>query len=249
MLLMWRGGARGDPPLPSYTEWMKKSKDRTARDILHGYSFGVLSTMSVDVPGYPFGSIAPYCVDRRGRPVIYTSFIAQHTKNFLANPKVSLTVVEAPDTGDDVQAHGRITCLANVTRLQDPAGDAAERYFRHFPSARQYEHTHDFAFFVLELVRIRFIGGFGKIFWVEPVDFVMMNPFSPSEEARILEHMNLDHSDALKRYAGGEPAVMTGIDAEGFDILSGDRKVRVSFDIPIQNVEHARQALIALVGR
>lgn len=50
---------------------------------------GVLSTHPVDTPGYPFGSIVPYCLDRRGYPEILISRIAQHTKNIQADPKLS----------------------------------------------------------------------------------------------------------------------------------------------------------------
>ena len=57
-------------------------------------NFGVLSTISVDVEGYPFGSVTPYCMDRMSRPIIYISPIAQHTKNIVADSRVSLTVIE-----------------------------------------------------------------------------------------------------------------------------------------------------------
>src|SRR4030095_14791582 len=93
---------------------MTSAIDRAARELFLGRSYGVLSTISVDVPGYPFGSLTPYCVYREARPIIYTSFIAQHTKNFLADPKVSLTVVEAANDSSDVQAHARVTCLGNI---------------------------------------------------------------------------------------------------------------------------------------
>jgi len=33
------------------------------------------------VPGYPFGSVVPYCLDRQGRRVIHISRIAQHCKS------------------------------------------------------------------------------------------------------------------------------------------------------------------------
>src|SRR5678815_6011059 len=145
-----------------------------ARDLFLRESFGVLSTISLDVGGYPFGSVTPYCVDPMCRPVIYISPIAQHTKNIVADPRVSLTVVERTDS-DDVQAHGRVTCIANAVETDDR--DAAERYFRHFPSSRQYDRTHAFTFFRLELIRIRFIGGFGQIFWVAPDEFSLRNPF------------------------------------------------------------------------
>jgi putative heme iron utilization protein len=159
-----------------------------------------------------------------------------------------LTVLESGGT-EDVQAQGRVTCLANARPLD--AGDAAsrDRYFRYFPSARQYEQTHGFDFFFLELVRIRFIGGFGQIFWVTPEEFRSANPFSPAQESRILDHMNADHAAALRGYAGGRDATMCGIDGEGFDMLVAGQKVRTLFDAPVSTMEEARQALVAMAKR
>ena len=219
----------------------------TARELLLQNSFGVLSTISLDVPGYPFGSVTPYCVDYQCRPLIYISHIAQHTRNILKDPRVSLTAVEGGNS-DDVQARGRVTIIANAQPLPDDEAGARARYFRYFPSARQYDQTHDFAFFRLELVRVRFIGGFGQIYWVEPADFVTKNPFSPAQEIQILQHMNRDHSDALRHYCNGETAEMAGIDANGFDVLKSGQKLRFSFETPVRNMEEARQALVKLAA-
>ena len=225
------------------------SRKIAARTLFLKEGFGVLSTISLDVPGYPFGSIVPYCVDEFCRPLIYISQIAQHTKNIVADPRVSLTVMERNVNSGDVQAHGRVTCIANARSIENHESAIRERYFRYFPSSRQYDQTHDFAFFRLELVRVRFIGGFGQIYWVEPDEFVTQNPFSFQQELRIIEHMNKDHADALRQYADGASAVMTGIDAEGFDLLVSDNKVRLEFDTPVQDMQQARQALIALAKR
>ena len=217
-----------------------------ARELLLQQSFGVLSTISLDVPGYPFGSVTPYCVDDQCRPVIYISQIAQHTKNIIADLRVSLTVVENNGGSDDVQARGRVTCIANAQPIGQGGAHAQKRYFRYFPSARQYDQTHAFAFFRLELVRIRFIGGFGQISWVDPEEFMAKNPFSAAEESQIIRHMNSDHSDALCHFCGGGPAAMVGIDADGFDLLRAGKKLRFTFANPIRNMEEARQALVAM---
>jgi putative heme iron utilization protein len=142
-----------------------------------------------------------------------------------------------------------VTCIANARSIGDNESEVRERYFRYFPSARPYEQTHDFTFFRLELVRVRFIGGFGQIYWVEPDEFATQNPFSFQQESRIIEHMNKDHADALRHYSGGSSSVMTGIDAEGFDLLVSGKKLRLEFDKPVQDMEQARQALIAMGKR
>jgi len=220
-------------------------KQNPARTLMLEESFGVLSTISVDVPGYPFGSVTPYCLDRMGRPVLYISPIAQHTKNIVADPRVSLTVIER-GASDDVQAHGRLTCIANA-RPAKGERDLANRYFRYFPSARQYENTHAFEFFYLEPVRVRYIGGFGQIFWLEPQDLVKPNPFSAAEEERIVQHMNQDHADLLSRIAGGE-SELAGLDSQGFDIMTDQSKMRIPFKSPVANMEEARRAFIE-IGR
>jgi len=219
------------------------NEENSARALLLRESFGVLSTISLDVGGYPFGSVTPYCVDRMCHPTIYISPIAQHTKNIVADPRVSLTVIEKSDS-DDVQARGRLTYIAKAIEA-DGDRDIAERYFRYFPYARQYDRTHAFNFFRLELVRARYIGGFGQIFWVDPKEFSKANPFSASEEAGIVQHMNRDHNEVLLRLIGGECA-MVGIDGEGFDILKGDRKIRIPFEAPVRNMEEARAAFVEM---
>jgi putative heme iron utilization protein len=227
-------------------------KQNAARTLLLEESFGVLSTISVDLPGYPFGSVTPYCTDRQCRPIVYISYIAQHTKNIVADPRVSLTVVERSESGasDDVQAQGRVTCIANAREVpSSDTADVRDRYFRYFPSARQYERTHGFAFFRLDLVRVRFIGGFGQIFWVEPGEFMTANPFSAAAETKIIQHMNKDHAEALSGYVGGGAAEMAAIDAEGFDVLKAGRKVRIPFSAPVKNMEEARQALVEMARR
>ena len=226
-------------------------KVRAARELFLGKSFGVLSTISLDVPGYPFGSVAPYCVDENGQPIIYISLIAQHTRNITSDPRVSLTVIEEEVDSDDVQARGRVTCIANARHINESAENAglSARYFRYFPSSRQYEQTHDFTFFRLELVRIRFIGGFGQIFWIDPAEFAAKNPFSPAQELQIIQHMNNDHAEVLTRFCGGVAATMVGIDSSGFDVLKSNRKVRFTFDTPIHTVNEARQALVAMAQR
>jgi putative heme iron utilization protein len=217
-----------------------------SRSLVLEESFGVLSTISLDVPGYPFGSVTPYCMDRTCRPIIYISPIAQHTRNILKDPRVSLTVVERGDS-DDVQARGRATCLANAVEA-DSDSEIRERYFRYFPSARQYDQTHSFVFFRLELVRVRFIGGFGQIFWVEPREFSLPNPFSAAEEARIVQHMNEDHADVLGRLTGSN-CTMVGLDSEGFDLLKAERKIRIPFALPVTTMEEARRAFVEMARR
>jgi len=220
-----------------------------ARRLLNHQSVGVLSTHSVDVEGYPFGSIAPFVLNYDGEPTLLISDIAQHTRNIKHSRKVSLIVFD--QGADDPQASSRLTWIGDA-ELIDPSDTRTRlRYLRYFPSAESYFETHDFSFYRIGLQRARFIGGFGQIYWIEPAAMLARNPFRDAE-SRIVEHMNQDHQRALFHYCEvlrGVKATavsMTGIDSEGFDLLADKRKLRVDFDAPVHTVEEARAVLVSL---
>jgi heme iron utilization protein len=218
-------------------------KARTARQLLHREDVGVLSTLSIDVEGYPFGSIAPYAVDYDGMPTMLISDIAQHTRNIKRDARVSLTVFDR--FAEDPQAGGRLTWIGDAEPVAAADDAARRRYLRYFPSSASYFEMHDFSFYRIRPRRARFIGGFGQIFWIAADEILAANPFRASEDG-IVEHMNEDHRKALLHYCSSIARVeardvaMTGIDAEGFDMLVDGRKVRVDFDAPIGTPEEAR---------
>src|SRR5262244_1425542 len=225
---------------------------RTARMLLKRQSVGVLSTHSVDVEGYPFGSIAPYILNYDGEPTILISEIAQHTRNIKRNNKVSLTVFDP--RMDDSQASSRLTWIGNAESVDPSDTKIRHRYLRYFPSAESYFETHDFSFYCIRLRRARFIGGFGEIYWIEPDSMLLKNPFRETESG-IVEHMNRDHKEALFHYcdllnvATVNAVTLTGIDSEGLDMLADNRKLRVDFDTSISTVEAARATLVKLARR
>ena len=84
---------------------LSNEKAQSAFNLLAGQGNGVLSTISLAVEGYPFGSITPYCLDEKFNPILLISSIAQHTKNIEANSKVSLTIIEEnSDTNKQAKA-------------------------------------------------------------------------------------------------------------------------------------------------
>jgi putative heme iron utilization protein len=221
-----------------------------ARELLYRAYDGVLSTHSVEMQGFPFGSVVPYCLDRRGRPVILIADIAQHTRNIVANPKVSLIVLDR--SVDDVQANGRLTLLAGAHPVPgEDLEDTAERYYSFFPDRRDDHKTHTFTFYRMEPVRLRYIGGFGRIHWLHPDAVLRANPFTAREERAMVLHMNEDHPETLRTYcvragislpSGGKP-VMVGIDGEGFHLRVGARIVRFAFPTPVATPAEVRAAL------
>jgi heme oxygenase (biliverdin-IX-beta and delta-forming) len=219
-----------------------------ARRFVRGQQNGVLSTISRRVEGYPFGSVAPFILDHLGRPVILISTLAEHTKNIDADPRVSLII---QPFAEDMQVAGRVTILGRAARL--PEKDRlGPRYLRYFPQAEGYFAMHDFSFHRIEPVRIRYIGGFGKIHWVEPQDYLF--PEVPLDEAEtgILAHMNADHAHNLVAYCRhvhgvqAGTAEMIGIDPDGFDVRADGRLLRFDFAAAVADAQQARSALVAL---
>ena len=223
-----------------------------ARNLLLSEYQSVLSTLSVDVPGFPFGSVVPYCLDRRGLPLILISDIAQHTRNIIADDRVSLIIAERHMI--DQQAAARLTVLGRAKPVSDELLDCAWRYYSFFPQARDYHKTHGFAFYVIHPERFRFIGGFGDIGWIEKDSLPLPNPFALEEEQRIVEHMNVDHADSLITYCRtqrvsvveSDTVVMAGIDAEGMHIAVNDCIYRIPFPATIQTSMQARKILVEM---
>lgn len=219
-----------------------------ARSFIRSQHAGVLSTLSQRVEGFPFGSVAPFILDHAGRPVILISTLAEHTKNIDADPRVSLIV---QPYSPDMQVAGRATLLGRAQKLEEKDGPGP-RYLRFHPQAEAYFGMHDFHFYRIKPVRIRWIGGFGKIHWVEPEEYLLPDSPLAGQEADILAHMNADHGDNLRaycRYVYGietNSAEMIGIDPDGFDLRADDRILRFAFPALVNDAMAARQALVAL---
>ncbi|MGH9886633.1 MAG: HugZ family protein [bacterium] len=191
-------------------------------------SIATLSTIAAEreVAGWPFGSLAPYALRADGTPVILLSEIAQHTKNLRRDPRLSVFVCDPRPAGDP-QASWRVTILGRARPLErDEPGleEIQARYRERVPNAPSYLGTHDFTYFALEPVRVRAIGGFGAIRWLEP-DSIRRDPHGEGlgeAAAGILSHMNADHADALRAIVtaatGTCPAraQMSAIDRAGF---------------------------------
>ncbi|MDI1300299.1 MAG: DUF2470 domain-containing protein [bacterium] len=223
-----------------------------ARGLLLAAYQGVLSTNSQDMPGYPFGSVASYCLDASGAPLLLMSDLAQHTKNLRADARCSFIVMAG---GDDIQASARLTLVGECRPVPaDETGAAAARYYRYFPESRDFHTTYDFRFFRLLPVRCRFIGGFGRIDWLEASAVMQASPYSAEAEAGIVDHMNADHADALRHYCAQAGIrldadvvpVMTGIDAQGLHLRLGARIVRLDFAAPVATPLAAREMLVAM---
>ncbi len=221
---------------------------REARRFVRAQSQGVLSTLSVRMEGFPFGSVAPYALDHAGRPLLLISTLAEHTRNIDADARVSL-IVQPFST--DMQVAGRVTLLGHARRLADKTA-AGIRYLRYHPQAESYFAMHDFHFYRIEPVRVRYIGGFGRIHWIEAEAYLGGEGALAAQEDGILEHMNADHADNLRDYCRhvhgvtAHDVTMIGVDPDGFDLRADGRVLRFDFAAPVADAGAARAELVAL---
>jgi putative heme iron utilization protein len=225
---------------------------------------GVLSTHSEKFAGYPFGSVAPFVLDHSGQPVILISTIAEHTKNIIANPKVSLLVFAGED---DLQASARLTIIGEAIKIDKENVDLRARYLRYFPQAESYFTMHDFSFYRIAIAQTRYIAGFGKMGWITGDeigdDNIAADSALASQETAIIEHMNADHVHSLIAYCKHfhdievSHAQMLGIDSGGFDVKvdlantaletsTKTKNIRFNFEQPIHDAQSARLALVGM---
>jgi putative heme iron utilization protein len=218
------------------------------RRYLRRHRHGLLSTISKKLGGHPFGSVTACVTDHAARPVILISRLAEHTKNIDADPRVSLLV---RDADADAQAGARLTLVGNAVRTDD--GPAVQtRYVACVPDAARLLALGDFAFYRIEPLMLRYIGGFGAIHWIAAADYAPPANTMAEYEADIVAHMNADHAAALRDYCRHfkqkQPATvaMAAIDCDGFDVRADGELLRFDFDPPVVDAQMARAALVTM---
>lgn len=249
------GASRPAPPEPSHAE--------RARTLVAGQTRGALSTVALTPAGTPFGSVVTYGLDPAGRPSFFVSTMAEHTRNLQADPRASLLVVEDTPAGADPLASGRVTLLGRAEEVSDPGERAAARdgYLQANPSAFYVDYG-DFLCMRLAVTDIRYVGGFGRMSWVDARGYSAAEP-DPlvSAATGIIGHMNSAHPAAMvtlcQAVAGRSDVVsaaMTAVDRYGFDVLAnlgGDRReaLRIGFRSQQVTADSVRKELIGMLER
>jgi putative heme iron utilization protein len=229
---------------------------RLARGLIRTARHGAIAVLEPG-SGAPLASRVAVATDHDGAPIILISGLAAHTGGIEADPRCSLLLGE-PGKGD-AMAHARITlaCIAEKIARDDPRHARIEwRFLSHNPKAKLYAGLGDFAFYRLEPQRASLNGGFGKAFALTRENLLTAGDRLDAiagAERRAVEHMNEDHADAVANYAavfgkakGDEGWVMTGIDADGFDLAAGDRVLRIPFREPLGDAPDMHKTLVAM---
>jgi len=107
-------------------------------------------------------------VDAQGRPLLLISRLAEHTKNLADRPEASILLLDTSDPSASPLAQGRVTLLGACRPV--PAEETAEcrrLFLAAHPDSAQYADFSDFAFYRLEPAQLRYVGGFGRMSWID----------------------------------------------------------------------------------
>lgn len=229
--------------------------EATCRLLVRSARTAALATAERANDAWPYASLVETACDHAGRPILLLSDLADHTKNFTADARVSLLFdntagLAAPLTG------ARATLQGRIAQLDEDDTGLRWRYLARHPGAADYAGFGDFNFYRVMPDRFHLVAGFGRIHWLdaETVLFDTAETAALAErEQDIVDHMNDDHADAVDLYAGmvaedpGTGWRMTGIDPEGADLGRDGAILRLPFDQPVHDADSARALLVQLV--
>ena len=224
--------------------------EKHAINLLRNSSEGVLSTISVRNEGYPFGSFVTYITDVDRSVIIYASNIAQHTINLKENSKSCLTLFKIDDDLDK-QNSSRMTLLGDLQSMPEKEIDKTRARFEEFlPESKKYAAMHDFNFYRLHIDQIRWIGGFGKIAWLDNKDWKQFKPKWMSNQTSIIDHMNKDHTKNISASLNAQhniqdpEAKMFALSIDGYFVKSEDKIYFIFFERVCKNAKDYKDILV-----
>jgi hypothetical protein len=226
---------------------------RLAKSLLRRSRQGALATLMAGT-GDPYCSLVNVASAPDGSPILLISRLAVHTKNILADARVSLMLDErAP--GDPLE-DARIMLAG---RAEEADNDDREmlrrRYLNAHPSAEAFVDFKDFSFFRIRASGAHLVAGFGRIIDLKPEQFLTdISDATALVEAEqgAVEHMNEDHREAMNLYAakllgaGSADWRCTGCDPEGFDLQAGSVALRLEFPARVTTPGDLRKVLVKL---
>jgi putative heme iron utilization protein len=214
---------------------------------------GALATL-MQGSGDPYCSLVNAATAAAGAPLLLLSRLALHTKNILADPRVSLMLDERKE-GDPLEG-ARVMLMGTAAQTDNEADK--RRYLARHPSAEMFAGFGDFAFYRIELKGAHLVAGFGRIVNLKPQDILVDLSGADAllgAEAEICAHMNDDHADAVRLYATrllGAPDGewrCVGCDPEGLELQLDRTALRLPFGQRVTSPGVLRQVLKELAQR
>ncbi|MCK1361404.1 DUF2470 domain-containing protein [Bradyrhizobium sp. 199] len=228
---------------------------KLAKSLLRRSRQGALATLMAG-SGDPYCSLVNLASHPDGSPILLISRLAVHTRNILADSRVSLMLDERV-AGDPLEG-ARIMLSGRAEQAAAAEKDLLERrYLNAHPSAEGFVSFKDFSFFRIRPTGTHLVAGFGRIVDLTPAQFLTdlagAEDLLAAEEGAV-EHMNADHRDALSLYATkllGATAGdwrCTGCDPEGLDMQDGQTALRLDFPERVTDGTSLRKMLVRLAG-
>lgn len=157
----------------------KQDAIAAARRLMADSDRGALATALRGDDGWPYASFVLLAWDDDLTPLMFLSGLAEHTRNFLADPRASV-MIQAKDA--DFRAEGPLAAerltLAGRVAAADDAG-LRERFFTRHPRARRLNELGDFRLYRLEIERAHLIAGFGRARWLDRAALIGRNDAAP----------------------------------------------------------------------
>lgn len=227
---------------------------KLAKSLLRRSRQGALATL-MPGSGDPYCSLVNLASHPDGSPILLISRLAVHTRNILADSRVSLMLDERA-AGDPLEG-ARIMLSGRAEQAEDERDLLQRRYLNAHPAAEAFVSFKDFAFFRIRPAGTHLVAGFGRIVDLKPEQFLTdlagAEDLLAAEEGAV-EHMNADHRAAMRLYATrllGAPAGdwrCTGCDPEGIDMQDGQTTLRLDFPERVADGTALRKMLVRLVG-
>ena len=231
------------------------SASRLTRQLLRRSRQGALATLMAG-RGDPYCSLVNVASHADASPILLISRLALHTKNILADNRVSLMLDERA-AGDPLEGARIMLAGRAEEATAEAAGILRRRYLSAHPSAEAFVDFKDFSFFRIIPSGVHLVAGFGRIVDVMPAQFLT----DLGDAGELLEaepgavaHMNEDHREAMNLYAtrllGAESAdwTCTGCDPDGMDLQAGAAVLRLDFPERVTSGAALRKMLVRLAG-
>ena len=127
---------------------------------------GPVASLGTLREGAPFVSMVPVAPAPDGSGfLIHVSQLAQHTRDMLADDRISLMFMAPAEDNQDPLALPRVTVQGRAEEIpaETPRHDASARaYLARFPQAEMTLGLGDFSFFLLRPTAGRLVLGFGR---------------------------------------------------------------------------------------
>lgn len=237
----------------------RRSPAEEARTLVSSVAVGYLATVGEE--GDPWCSLVVYGLTTDGEPVLLVSTMAEHGRNLMRDARASLALNDPSAPGDPLD-RPRITLAGRVVQPRgERAQEALEAHVAAIPGAMLYAGWDDFTLWVLEVERVRWVGGFALMDTISRDEYRAAEPDPTAPvAAKAVAHLNKDHSEGLRAIArelggarGAVCAVCTGIDRYGIDLsctgAGQSAAARVLFDEPLAKAADVRPATVELAQR